>query len=154
MGASAKVSLSFPQPPGVPDSEHAGHTLAFVVGQLATLGARAAGRALFTFGVEEPAAILRFARFEMPPVPRGAKIVESKAAVTVDEATLAVGFFDALDFHSGVASGLRFAHSGCALPSSWVALHRPPPGAPAPLLVAHAGFLFGLGLGGNLRNLR
>lgn len=52
------------------------------------------------------------------------------------------------DFHNGVAAGLRISPFSGAVESSWIAFNKP-----SDLTPEHAGFLFGLGLTGHLKEM-
>jgi anaphase-promoting complex subunit 1 len=52
------------------------------------------------------------------------------------------------DFHNGVAAGLRISPSSAGVESSWIAFNKP-----SDLTPEHAGFLFGLGLTGHLKEM-
>jgi anaphase-promoting complex subunit 1 len=52
------------------------------------------------------------------------------------------------EFHNGVAAGLRIAPTSIGVESSWIAYNKP-----SELTPAHAGFLFGLGLTGHLKEM-
>jgi anaphase-promoting complex subunit 1 len=52
------------------------------------------------------------------------------------------------EFHNGVAAGLRIAPTSGGVNSSWIAFNKP-----SELTPEHAGFLYGLGLTGHLREM-
>jgi len=52
------------------------------------------------------------------------------------------------EFHNGVAAGLRISPSSSGIESSWIAFNKP-----SELTPEHAGFLFGLGLTGHLKEM-
>jgi anaphase-promoting complex subunit 1 len=52
------------------------------------------------------------------------------------------------EFHNGVAAGLRIASTSTGVESSWIAFNKP-----SELTPEHAGFLYGLGLTGHLREM-
>ena len=52
------------------------------------------------------------------------------------------------EFHNGVAAGLRLSSTATAVDSSWIAFNRP-----SELTPEHAGFLYGLGLTGHLKEM-
>jgi anaphase-promoting complex subunit 1 len=52
------------------------------------------------------------------------------------------------EFHNGVAAGLRISPSAGGVESSWIAFNKP-----SELTPEHAGFLFGLGLTGHLKEM-
>jgi anaphase-promoting complex subunit 1 len=52
------------------------------------------------------------------------------------------------EFHNGVAAALRLSPSATAVESSWITFNKP-----SELSSEHAGFLFGLGLTGHLREM-
>ena len=52
------------------------------------------------------------------------------------------------EFHNGVAAGLRISPSSVGIESSWIAFNKP-----SELTPEHAGFLFGLGLTGHLKEM-
>jgi anaphase-promoting complex subunit 1 len=52
------------------------------------------------------------------------------------------------EFHNGVAAGLRISPSATGIESSWITFNKP-----SELTPEHAGFLFGLGLTGHLREM-
>lgn len=52
------------------------------------------------------------------------------------------------EFHNGAAAALRISPAGDAIDSSWITFNRP-----TELTAEHAGFLFGLGLTGHLKEM-
>ncbi len=52
------------------------------------------------------------------------------------------------EFHNGVAAGLRISPSAEGVESSWISFNKP-----GDLSAAHAGFVFGLGLSGHLKQM-
>lgn len=132
LAAPSRLHASFPQPPGVTDSAHATATPLFVTQQVGVsallcgdlvpfinrvnfkiVGARGLGRAAFTFAMDEGDSVRRFARFEVPQVVRACRIAETRALVTLEDASFPPGFFDMIDFHTGTAAGFVYNCNVC-----------------------------------------
>jgi hypothetical protein len=64
------------------------------------------GGAAFTFAVDETQTMKSYGKFVTPRISRTYKISETKSSVTVDDSSLASGYFEMVDFHAGVAAGL------------------------------------------------
>ncbi|KAF7300244.1 APC1-C domain-containing protein [Mycena kentingensis (nom. inval.)] len=103
------------------------------------------GRAMFTFGsllsVSKEAYIIPKMEFNIRLQPLN--VVAAAEAGKLSPESLSWG-----EFHNGVAAGLRISPSASGVESSWIAFNKP-----SELTPEHAGFLFGLGLSGHLKEL-
>lgn len=103
------------------------------------------GRAMFTFGsvltVTREAYALPKLEFTVRVQPLNITLVPEAGKIPAD--SLSWG-----EFHNGVAAGLRISPSSSGVESSWIAFNKP-----SDLTPEHAGFLFGLGLTGHLKEM-
>ncbi|KAF8621486.1 hypothetical protein AX15_007773 [Amanita polypyramis BW_CC] len=103
------------------------------------------GRALFTFGcvpnVTKEAYSIPKLEFAIRVQPLGIVIAPELGKIPVE--SLHWG-----EFHNGVAAGLRISPIATGVESSWIAFNKP-----SDLTPEHAGFLFGLGLTGHLKEM-
>ncbi|KAJ7631908.1 hypothetical protein DFH06DRAFT_1479779 [Mycena polygramma] len=103
------------------------------------------GRAMFTFGslptVTREAYIIPKMEFTIRLQPLNLTVAPEAGKLHAE--SLSWG-----DFHNGVAAGLRISPSASGVESSWIAFNKP-----AELTPEHAGFLFGLGLTGHLKEM-
>ncbi len=156
LGTWAKVNTSVPQLAGVSDHDYLECQNKAASSLVVHMGARCVGRGMLAFGADNFSHFVSddASRWEIkvPTIPRSVRIVETRTAITVDETGAHAGSLDWLDFHSGVAAGLRIA-SGPQISNAWIVYNRPPEGAPASQVFSHAGLLLGLGLNGHLRHL-
>jgi hypothetical protein len=157
LGTWPKLSVSVPQPPGMSDHDYLDVQNRVAILNVVCLGARCVGRGMLAYGADnfqtddDPST-----KWEMPvpAIPRTVRIVETRSSVSLDESGPNAGAMDWLDFHSGVASGLRIAsHGGPLISNAWIVYNRPGDGAAASVVFAHAGLLLGLGLNGHLKHL-
>lgn len=103
------------------------------------------GRAMFTFG--SLSTITREA-YVVPKFEFSIRLQPVNTTVTPEPGKLAPEAVNWGEFHNGVAAGLRISPSASGVESSWIAFNKP-----AELTPVHAGFLFGLGLTGHLREM-
>ncbi|KAG6856543.1 hypothetical protein H0H87_003362 [Tephrocybe sp. NHM501043] len=104
------------------------------------------GRAMFTFGsvptVTREAYTIPKVEFSIRVQPMNVTITPEPGKTPAPE-SLSWG-----DFHNGVAAGLRISPFSAGVESSWIAFNKP-----SELTPEHAGFLFGLGLTGHLKEM-
>lgn len=81
------------------------------------------------------------------PITLSVKLLPLRTVVSADEGSWESNYLDWPQFHSGVAAGLRVSPSE-ELSDEWIAYSMPDK-----LEAQHGGFLLGLGLNGNLRQL-
>ena len=103
------------------------------------------GRAMFTFG--SIPTVTRNA-YQVPKLEFSVRLLPYNALVTVELSKMNAETKNWADFHNGVAAGLRISPSTKMVDSSWITFNKP-----AELTAQHAGFLFGLGLSGHLKNM-
>ncbi|KIJ25699.1 hypothetical protein M422DRAFT_77064 [Sphaerobolus stellatus SS14] len=103
------------------------------------------GRAMFTFG--SVPTVTRDA-YRIPKIDYTVRIQPYNAPITLDITKMNQEAKNWADFHNGVATGLRMSPSSKMVDSSWITFNKP-----AELTAEHAGFLFGLGLSGHLKNM-
>lgn len=103
------------------------------------------GRAMFTFG--SVPTVTRDAS-QIPKMEFSVRLQPFNALVAVDATKMNAEAKNWADFHNGVATGLRISPSSKLVDSSWITFNKP-----GELTAQHAGFLFGLGLSGHLKNL-
>ncbi|KIJ60441.1 hypothetical protein HYDPIDRAFT_43294 [Hydnomerulius pinastri MD-312] len=103
------------------------------------------GRAMFTF-----AAVLTVTReaYVIPKLEYQVKIQPSNVTTGPEPGKIPLECTNWGEFHNGVAAGLRIAPGACGVESSWIAFNKP-----SELTPEHAGFLFGLGLTGHLKEM-
>ncbi|KAH9056800.1 hypothetical protein EDB87DRAFT_1579082 [Lactarius vividus] len=103
------------------------------------------GRAMFTFGsvptVTREAYAIPKIEFSIHIQPQNITIAPEPNKIPVDSLNWG-------DFHNGVAAALRISPSSNVIESSWIKFNRP-----SELTPEHAGFLYGLGLTGHLREM-
>ncbi|KAG6908477.1 hypothetical protein DXG01_004480 [Tephrocybe rancida] len=104
------------------------------------------GRAMFTFGsvptVTREAYTIPRVEFSIRVQPANVTVTPEPGKTPLPE-SLSWG-----DFHNGVAAGLRISPFSTGVESSWIAFNKP-----SELTPEHAGFLFGLGLTGHLKEM-
>ncbi|KAI5990454.1 hypothetical protein EDD15DRAFT_2452542 [Pisolithus albus] len=94
------------------------------------------GRAMFTFGTVQT-------------VTREAYVIpKMEFSVRIQPANIPQECTNWGEFHNGVAAGLRISPGARGVESSWIAFNKP-----SELTPQHAGFLFGLGLTGHLKEM-
>ncbi|KAF8515724.1 hypothetical protein BU17DRAFT_51474 [Hysterangium stoloniferum] len=103
------------------------------------------GRAMFTFG-----SVRTVTRdgYQIPKMEFAVRLTPYNTLIAVDVTKMNAEAKNWADFHNGVATGLRMSPSSKMVDSSWIAFNRP-----TELTAEHAGFLFGLGLSGHLKNM-
>ncbi|KAI0299010.1 hypothetical protein B0F90DRAFT_1818336 [Multifurca ochricompacta] len=103
------------------------------------------GRAMFTFGsvptVTREAYTIPKIEFSIHLQPQNVTIAPEQNKIPLDSLNWG-------DFHNGVAAALRISPSSNVIESSWIKFNRP-----SELTPEHAGFLYGLGLTGHLREM-
>ncbi|KAJ7046863.1 hypothetical protein C8F04DRAFT_1023816 [Mycena alexandri] len=103
------------------------------------------GRAMFTFG--SLATVTREAH-NIPKMEFTIRLQPLNLTVAPELGKLHAESLSWGDFHNGVAAGLRISPSAGGVESSWIAFNKP-----SELSSEHAGFLFGLGLTGHLKEM-
>ncbi|KAG7092158.1 hypothetical protein E1B28_008527 [Marasmius oreades] len=103
------------------------------------------GRAMFTFGTIHN--ISREA-FVIPKLEYTIRLQPHNITVVPEPGKIAPDSYSWGEFHNGVAAALRISSSCTSIDSSWIAFNKP-----SELTPEHAGFLFGLGLTGHLREM-
>ncbi|KAJ3872434.1 hypothetical protein F5051DRAFT_155993 [Lentinula edodes] len=103
------------------------------------------GRAIFTFG--SISSISREA-FTIPKFEFAVKLHPMNGIVSPDPGKLMPDSVHWGEFHNGVAAALRISSSATSVDSSWIAFNKP-----SELTPEHAGFLYGLGLTGHLKEM-
>ncbi|KIY45780.1 hypothetical protein FISHEDRAFT_8253, partial [Fistulina hepatica ATCC 64428] len=102
------------------------------------------GRAMYTFGT-----ILTVNReaYAIPKLEYSVRILPHNITVTPENG---VSYEAASwgEFHNGVAAGLRISPTATGIEGSWIAFNKP-----SELTAQHAGYLYGLGLTGHLREM-
>ena len=103
------------------------------------------GRAMFTFGT-----VLTVTReaYVIPKMEYSVRIQPSNVIVGPEPGKIPLECTNWGEFHNGVAAGLRIAPGAQGVESSWIAFNKP-----SELTPQHAGFLFGLGLTGHLKEM-
>ncbi|KAJ3746045.1 hypothetical protein DFH05DRAFT_1442763 [Lentinula detonsa] len=101
------------------------------------------GRAMFTFG---SMSFISREAFSIPKFEFAVKLHPSNSVVTPEK--LVQDSVHWGQFHNGVAAALRISSSAASVDSSWIAFNKP-----SELTPEHAGFLFGLGLTGHLKEM-
>ncbi|KAJ7115548.1 hypothetical protein C8R43DRAFT_123616 [Mycena crocata] len=103
------------------------------------------GRAMFTFGslptVTREAYIIPKMEFTIRLQPLNLTVSPEPGKLLPESVSWG-------EFHNGVAAGLRISPSAGGVESSWIAFNKP-----SELTPEHAGFLFGLGLTGHLKEM-
>ncbi|KAF8064115.1 hypothetical protein FPV67DRAFT_1420084 [Lyophyllum atratum] len=103
------------------------------------------GRAMFTFG--SVPTVTREA-YTIPKIEYSVRVQPFNITVTPEPGKIPLESINWGDFHNGVAAGLRISPFSGAVESSWIAFNKP-----SDLTPEHAGFLFGLGLTGHLKEM-
>jgi len=103
------------------------------------------GRAMFTFG---SVSTVTKEAYVIPKMEYAVKIQPSNIVTAPDIGKLSPDSLNWGEFHNGVAAGLRIAPDARGVESSWIAFNKP-----SELTPEHAGFLFGLGLTGHLKEM-
>ncbi|KAI5993715.1 hypothetical protein F5J12DRAFT_858509 [Pisolithus orientalis] len=103
------------------------------------------GRAMFTFGTVQT--VTREA-YVIPKMEFSVRIQPSNVIATPEPGKIPVECVNWGEFHNGVAAGLRISPGARGVESSWIAFNKP-----SELTPQHAGFLFGLGLTGHLKEM-
>ncbi|KAJ7145992.1 hypothetical protein C8R44DRAFT_656033 [Mycena epipterygia] len=103
------------------------------------------GRAMFTFG--SLATVTREA-YNIPKMEFTIRLQPLNLTVVPEPGKLHLESLSWGEFHNGVAAGLRISPSAGGVESSWIAFNKP-----SELTPEHAGFLFGLGLTGHLKEM-
>lgn len=100
---------------------------------------------MFTFG--SISSIAREA-FNIPKFDFSVKLHPLNITVAPDPGKIIPEALHWGEFHNGVAAALRISSSSASVDSSWIAFNKP-----AELTPEHAGFLYGLGLTGHLKEM-
>lgn len=103
------------------------------------------GRAMFTFG--SVPTVTREA-YAIPKIEYAVRIQPNNIMITPEAGRIPAESLHWGEFHNGVAAGLRISPSSAGVESSWIAFNKP-----TDLTPEHAGFLFGLGLTGHLKEM-
>ncbi|KAG5636979.1 hypothetical protein H0H81_006185 [Sphagnurus paluster] len=103
------------------------------------------GRAMFTFG--SVPTVTREA-YTIPKLEYSIRVQPLNITVTPEPGKIPTESLNWGDFHNGVAAGLRISPFSAGVESSWIAFNKP-----SDLTPEHAGFLFGLGLSGHLKEM-
>ncbi|KAJ3758130.1 hypothetical protein EV360DRAFT_83363 [Lentinula raphanica] len=103
------------------------------------------GRAMFTFG---SMSFISREAFSIPKFEFSVKLYPINSVVSIDSSKLVPESLHWGEFHNGVAAALRISSSAASIDSSWIAFNKP-----SELTPEHAGFLFGLGLTGHLKEM-
>jgi anaphase-promoting complex subunit 1 len=103
------------------------------------------GRAMFTFG--SVPSVTREA-YAIPKIEYIVRLQPLNVTVTPEAGKIPSESLHWGDFHNGVAAGLRISPFSEGVESSWIAFNKP-----SDLTPEHAGFLFGLGLTGHLKEM-
>ncbi|KAK2466609.1 hypothetical protein APHAL10511_000867 [Amanita phalloides] len=103
------------------------------------------GRALFTFGCVPN---VTKEAYSIPKLEFSIRVQPLNIAITPEIGKIPAESLHWGEFHNGVAAGLRISPTATGVESSWIAFNKP-----SDLTPEHAGFLFGLGLTGHLREM-
>lgn len=103
------------------------------------------GRGMFTFG-SVPTVTRDACR--IPKMDYQVRLLPHNTLINVDVGKMNAEAKNWADFHNGAATALRVSPSSKMVDSSWITFNKP-----AELTSEHAGFLFGLGLTGHLKNM-
>ncbi|TFY77780.1 hypothetical protein EWM64_g6232 [Hericium alpestre] len=104
------------------------------------------GRAMFTFGSVH--AVTRES-YSIPKMEFAIRLQPQNITITPDPNKIPPESLNWGDFHNGVAAALRISPGSEMIDSSWIKFNKP-----SELTPEHAGFLFGLGLTGHLKEMR
>ncbi|KAA1474069.1 hypothetical protein DENSPDRAFT_803509 [Dentipellis sp. KUC8613] len=103
------------------------------------------GRAMFTFG---SVPVVTRESFSIPKMEFSIRLQPQNILITPDTNKIPPESLNWGDFHNGVAAALRISSTSDVVDSSWIKFNKP-----SELTPEHAGFLFGLGLTGHLKEL-
>lgn len=103
------------------------------------------GRAMFTFG---SVSTVTKEAYVIPKMEYAVKIQPSNIITAPELGKIPIECLHWGEFHNGVAAGLRIAPKARGVEGSWIAFNKP-----SELTPEHAGFLFGLGLTGHLKEM-
>lgn len=103
------------------------------------------GRAMFTYG-----SIPTVTRegYRIPKLEYTIRVQPLNVIVSPEAGKIPIESMNWGEFHNGVAAGLRISPFSGTVESSWIAFNKP-----SELTPEHAGFLFGLGLTGHLKEM-
>ncbi|KAI0315112.1 hypothetical protein OF83DRAFT_1133590 [Amylostereum chailletii] len=103
------------------------------------------GRAMFTFGTVP---VVTREAYAIPKMEYSIHIQPQNVTMTPDLQKISAESLNWGEFHNGVAAALRISPSASEIDSSWIKFNKP-----SELTPEHAGFLYGLGLTGHLREM-
>ncbi|EGN94861.1 hypothetical protein SERLA73DRAFT_114320 [Serpula lacrymans var. lacrymans S7.3] len=103
------------------------------------------GRAMFTFG---SALTVTRESYLIPKMEYSVRIQPQSIVASPEAGKIPPDCTNWGEFHNGVAAGLRISPKAKGIESSWIAFNKP-----SELTPEHAGFLFGLGLTGHLKEM-
>ncbi|KAJ7597266.1 hypothetical protein C8J56DRAFT_882770 [Mycena floridula] len=103
------------------------------------------GRAMFTYG---SVPIVTRESYTVPKIEYTIRLQPLNITITPEAGKIAPESSSWGEFHNGVAAGLRISPGSGSVESSWIAFNKP-----TDLTPEHAGFLFGLGLTGHLKEM-
>jgi anaphase-promoting complex subunit 1 len=103
------------------------------------------GRAIFTFGTLPT---ITKEAYTIPKLEYAVRILPQNVTTFPEPGKILQDSVNWGEFHNGVAAGLRIAPTSGGVNSSWIAFNKP-----SELTPEHAGFLYGLGLTGHLREM-
>ncbi|PVF92755.1 putative APC1-subunit of anaphase-promoting complex [Serendipita vermifera] len=135
------IKIQYSLPPSEHEKEHAAVILRISERTLSL----PSGRALFTYGSLSEA---NPEAYIIPKIELSARIMPLNTVVVLESSKLTTETKNWTDFHNGVAAGLRLAPHSKSVESSWIQFAKP-----SELTADHAGFLFGLGLNGHLKQV-
>ncbi|KLO17751.1 hypothetical protein SCHPADRAFT_994092 [Schizopora paradoxa] len=103
------------------------------------------GRAMFTFG---SVPTVKKEICTIPKIELSIRVTPNNALIAPEVGKIPAESIQWAEFHNGVAAALRIAPSSGTVDSSWIAFNKP-----NELSAEHAGFLYGLGLTGHLKEM-
>jgi len=103
------------------------------------------GRAMFTFG--SVPAVTRES-YAIPKMEYTIRIQPLNTTAAPEPGKIPLECLQWGEFHNGLAAGLKISPSATGIESSWITFNKP-----SELTPEHAGFLYGLGLTGHLREM-
>ena len=103
------------------------------------------GRAMFTFATV-PSAIREV--YAVPKIELAIPLQPQNTVIALEPGKMPLEAINWAEFHNGVAAVLRITPATGSIDSSWISFNRP-----NELTPQHAGFLFGLGLSGHLKQM-
>ncbi|KAH8112116.1 hypothetical protein DFH11DRAFT_1788437 [Phellopilus nigrolimitatus] len=103
------------------------------------------GRAMFTFATV-PSVTREM--YTVPKIELTIRLQPQNICIGPEPGKMPADALHWAEFHNGVAAALRISPAMGAIDSSWISFNRP-----ADLTAEHAGFLFGLGLTGHLKEM-